>query len=90
MVIGLIVHSWRQLDLSNHVYPHLAISILDNLSVAIRRFILYSTFHTKFFLSFLMNSDSPNGNFQLMECKRKLYRIEYIGIFRENVFESSS
>ena len=25
MVIGLIGHSWGQLDTSNHVYPHLAI-----------------------------------------------------------------
>ena len=40
MVIGLIGHSRGQLDSSYHVYPHLAIYILDNLSVAIRLFIL--------------------------------------------------
>ena len=40
MVIGLIGHSWGHLDSSSHVYPHLAIKILDNLSVAIRHLIL--------------------------------------------------
>ena len=39
-VVGLIGHSWAQLDSSNHVHPHLAIKLLINLSVAIRCFIL--------------------------------------------------
>ena len=39
MIIELMGNSWGHLDSSNHVYSHLAIKILYNLSVPIRRFI---------------------------------------------------
>ena len=49
MVIGLIGHSWGHLDSSNHVYPHLAIYIVNNLLVVIRRFILWRVSDEKSF-----------------------------------------